>query len=148
MNDLMVCEIDEAYLDEVLEINNLCFNPPWSLDSLRNELKNKFSKYIAVKKKNKIIGYAALWLIIDEAHIINIAVHPDYRGIGASSILMDAIIDICKNHKIPGITLEVRSNNTVAQNLYKKYGFVEEGLRKNYYGDNLHAIIMWKKNVL
>lgn len=148
MNDLMICEMNEAYLEEVLTINNLCFDPPWSLESLRNELKNKFSKYIIVKNENSIIGYAALWLIIDETHIINIAIHPDYRGIGASKLLMEAIIDACKERKIPAITLEVRSNNIIAQNLYKKYGFIEEGLRKNYYGDNLHAIIMWKRNVL
>jgi ribosomal-protein-alanine N-acetyltransferase len=61
---------------------------------------------------------------------------------------MDAIIDICKERKIPSITLEVRSNNIVAQNLYKKYGFTGEGLRKNYYGEGLHAIIMWKRNIL
>lgn len=148
MSDLRVFKMDKTHLQEVLEINNLSFNPPWSLSSLEDELNNKFSKYIVVKKGDKVIGYAAIWIIIDEAHIINIAIHPDYRGIGASNLLMDAIIDICKEREIPSITLEVRANNTIAKNLYKKYGFIEEGIRKNYYEDNTDAIIMWKRNVL
>lgn len=148
MDNLRVCKMEESYLEEVLEINNICFNPPLTSDSLKKEIENKFSKYIVAIKEGKVIGFAALWLIIDEVDIINIAIHPDYRGIGASNLLMDGVINLCKEHKIPSITLEVRSNNEVAKNLYKKYGFKEEGIRKNYYGDNLDAIIMWKKDVL
>jgi ribosomal-protein-alanine N-acetyltransferase len=98
-----------------------------------------------IKKDDVVIGYAGLWLIIDEAHITNIAVDPDYRGIGASNVLMDNIIKICVERNIPSITLEVRENNIVARNLYYKYGFIEEGLRKNYYGENQNAIIMWRR---
>ncbi|KOC46256.1 30S ribosomal protein S18, partial [Clostridium botulinum] len=58
------------------------------------------------------------------------------------------IMDICTERNIPAITLEVRENNTTARNLYKKYGFLEEGLRKNYYGPNVNALVMWKKDVL
>lgn len=148
MSDFTICDIKEEYYNDVLMINNLCFEPPQSLSSFTHEVNNKFSKYILVKKDNNIIGYAALWLIIDEIHIINIAVHPQYRGIGAGNVLMEAIIGFSKEHMIPSITLEVRSNNTVAKNLYKKYGFVEEGIRKNYYGEGLDAIIMWKRDVL
>lgn len=148
MSDLTICDIKEEYYNDVLMINNICFEPPLSLSSFIHEVNNKFSKYILVKKGNKIIGYAALWLIIDEIQIINIAVDPQYRGIGAGNVLMEAIIHFSKEHMIPSITLEVRSNNTVAKNLYKKYGFVEEGIRKNYYGENLDAIIMWKRDVL
>lgn len=148
MNDLIVCEMDETCLEEVLSINNICFSPPLSLDSLINELKNRFSKYIVIKEGDKVIGFAALWLIIDETHIINIAMHPDYRGIGGSNLLMETIVNICREHNIPSITLEVRSNNIAAKNLYRKYGFIEEGIRKNYYGENLDAIIMWKRDVI
>lgn len=148
MNNLSVRKMNECDLKTVLEINNLCFNPPWRLETLKNEFKNKFSKYIVVLKEEKVIGYIGIWLIIDEIHITNVAIHQDYRGIGASNILMDAIVDLCRAQSIPSITLEVRSNNIVAINLYKKYGFVEEGIRKNYYGENLDALIMWKRNFL
>ncbi|CAG7839329.1 30S ribosomal protein S18 [Clostridium novyi B str. ATCC 27606] len=149
MNNLSLQEMKEEDLESVLKINNICFNPPWKLQTLKNEFRNNFSKYIVLKDQhNKIIGYAGIWLIIDEAHITNIAVHPDYRGLGASNYLMNGIMDICTEKKIPAITLEVRENNTVARNLYKKYGFLEEGLRKNYYGPNVNALVMWKKDVL
>jgi ribosomal-protein-alanine N-acetyltransferase len=145
MNNLVVEPMTAENLLEVVEINNLCLTTPWSFESLKNELENKFCKYIVIKKDDVVIGYAGLWLIIDEAHITNIAVDPDYRGIGASNVLMDNIIKICVERNIPSITLEVRENNIVARNLYYKYGFIEEGLRKNYYGENQNAIIMWRR---
>ncbi|MEA4826473.1 MAG: ribosomal protein S18-alanine N-acetyltransferase [Clostridium sp.] len=148
MNDLFIYPMDESNVIDVLEINNICFNPPWSLESLKNELKNKFTRYIVVKKDDIVIGYAGIWIIIDEAHITNIAVDPDFRGIGAGNVLIENIIDICKELEIPSITLEVRETNTVAKNLYKKYGFIEEGIRKNYYEDGTNAVLMWKRNVL
>lgn len=148
MNNLFICPMDESNVIDVLEINNICFNPPWSLESLKNELKNKFTRYIVVKKDDIVIGYAGIWIIIDEAHITNIAVDPDFRGIGAGNVLIENIIDICKELEIPSITLEVRETNTVAKNLYKKYGFIEEGIRKNYYEDGTNAVLMWKRNVL
>lgn len=148
MNDLFICPMDESNVIDVLEINNICFNPPWSLESLKNELKNKFTRYIVVKKDDIVIGYAGIWIIIDEAHITNIAVDPDFRGIGAGNVLIENIIDICKELEIPSITLEVRETNTVAKNLYKKYDFIEEGIRKNYYEDGTNAVLMWKRNVL
>ncbi|MGY0374398.1 ribosomal protein S18-alanine N-acetyltransferase [Clostridium sp. JNZ J1-5] len=148
MNDLFICPMDESNVIDVLEINNICFNPPWSLESLKNELRNKFTRYIIVKKDDIVIGYAGIWIIIDEAHITNIAVDPDFRGIGAGNVLIENIIDICKELEIPSITLEVRETNTVAKNLYKKYGFIEEGIRKNYYEDGTNAVLMWKRNVL
>jgi ribosomal-protein-alanine N-acetyltransferase len=146
MNNFVVELMSESNLEDVLEINNLCFTTPWSFQSLKNELENKFCRYLIVKKDDVLIGYAGLWLIIDEAHITNIAIHPDYRGIGASNVLMDGLIKICADHEIPAMTLEVRENNLTARNLYNKYEFVEEGLRKNYYEDNENAIIMWRRN--
>ncbi|MCY6485656.1 ribosomal protein S18-alanine N-acetyltransferase [Clostridium aestuarii] len=148
MNNIMVYDINENFIMDVLKINTLCFNPPWSLTTLKSEIENKFSKYIVVKQNDKVIGYAGIWIIIDEAHITSIAVHPEYRCIGAGDILIKKVIDICKLRKIPAITLEVRENNIPAINLYKKYGFSQEGLRKNYYSDNTNAILMWKKDVL
>ncbi len=148
MNNFVIVPIEEKDTEDILKINNLCFNPPWSLSSLQNEIKNKFSKYIVLKKENKIIGYAGIWLIVDEAHITNVAIHPNYRGMGGSNLLMEGILKICTQYEIPAITLEVRENNPVARNLYKKFGFVEEGIRKNYYEGNIDAVIMWKRDVL
>ncbi len=100
-----------------MEIDNLSFSVPWSRNSYETELKNKFAKYIVVlnKETNKVLGFAGMWLIIDECHITNIAVHPNHRGLGIGNILMNEIIDICKEHNLTSITLEVRESNTAAK---------------------------------
>ncbi len=149
MNDIDIICLKSEHIDSVITIDTLCFPIPWSRESFQKEIdNNKFARYIVAKKNNIIIGYAGMWLILDEGHITNIAVHPEYRGIGAGNLLLEGLIEICKSESINSLTLEVRKSNIVAQNLYKKYGFVEEGLRKEYYGDNKEdAIIMWKHNI-
>lgn len=149
MNDIDIICLKSEHIDSVITIDTLCFPIPWSRESFQKEIdNNKFARYIVAKKNNIIIGYAGMWLILDEGHITNIAVHPEYRGIGAGNLLLEGLVEICKSESINSLTLEVRKSNIVAQNLYKKYGFVEEGLRKEYYGDNKEdAIIMWKHNI-
>lgn len=133
-------------IDEILNISRLSFKTPWSRESLIKELDdNSFARYVVAKKDGLVLGYGGLWIIVDEAHVTNIAVHPEYRGTGIGNMLMDAMIDICKLELVVGITLEVRASNVVAQNLYKKFGFVQEGIRKGYYEDNNEdALILWK----
>ncbi|MTK13807.1 MAG: ribosomal-protein-alanine N-acetyltransferase [Clostridiaceae bacterium] len=149
MNDIDILSLKLEHIDSVLAIDTLCFPTPWSRESFQKEIENnKFARYIIAKKGEVVIGYAGMWLILDEGHITNIAVHPEYRGIGAGKLLLEALIEICKIESINSITLEVRKSNIVAQSLYKKYGFIEEGIRKEYYGDNREdAIIMWKHSI-
>ena len=91
-----------------------------------------------------IVGYAGLWLMIDEAHITTIAVHPKYRGHGLGELLLHQMIDTAEQIGARWLTLEVRKSNTVAQALYHKYTFKEMGVRRRYYSDNGEdALIMW-----
>ncbi|MGO5091555.1 ribosomal protein S18-alanine N-acetyltransferase [Clostridium sp. LCP25S3_F10] len=148
--DIIVLPFSLEHIDGVMEIDNLSFSVPWSRNSYETELKNKFAKYIVVldKKTNKVLGFAGMWLIIDECHITNIAVHPNYRKLGVGNILMNEIIAICKEQNISGMTLEVRESNTPAKNLYYKYGFKDSGIRKGYYADNNeNALLMWKTDL-
>ncbi|NMM65388.1 ribosomal protein S18-alanine N-acetyltransferase [Clostridium sp. P21] len=149
MNNIEILSLKQEHIDSVLTIDSLSFPTPWSRSSFENEVTtNKFARYVVAKKENVIIGYAGMWLILDEGHITNIAVHPEYRGIGAGNLLLEALIEICRIECAHNMTLEVRKSNIVAQNLYKKYGFLEEGLRKGYYADNKEdALIMWNHNV-
>lgn len=148
MIDFDVCPFEEKYIDPILYIENASFNDPWSRDSMEKELSNSFARYVVVKKQDLVIGYGGMWLILDEGHITNIAVHPDYRDIGIGSEIVKSLIGICKKEKIISMTLEVRKSNAAALNLYSKFGFVAEGIRKGYYGDNKEdAIIMWKRNI-
>lgn len=149
MNNIEILSLKLEHVDSVLKIDALSFPTPWSRESFEREIEiNKFARYVVAKKDGIVIGYAGMWLILDEGHITNIAVHPEYRGIGAGNLLLEALIEICHTELIASLTLEVRKSNLVAQNLYKKYGFLEQGIRKEYYGDNKEdAVIMWKHNV-
>ncbi|MFT8314500.1 MAG: ribosomal protein S18-alanine N-acetyltransferase [Clostridium sp.] len=148
MNNLVVCPFEEKYIDSILSIEKLSFTDPWSRDSMEKELNNNFARYVVVKLEDKVIGYGGMWIILDEGHITNIAVAPEYRCIGAGKLILKSLINICKKEKVISLTLEVRVSNTIAQSLYSKFGFVTEGIRKNYYADNNeNALIMWKRDI-
>ncbi|MEH6942361.1 ribosomal protein S18-alanine N-acetyltransferase [Bacillus sp. JJ722] len=137
--------MEEKDLDEIIELEHECFTVPWTKEAFFNELhQNQFATYIVLEEEGKIIGYCGAWLVIDEAHITNIAVLPQYRGRGLGEALLNKMIDKCREVHIERMTLEVRVSNIVAQSLYKKLGFQDGAIRKNYYSDNQEdAIVMW-----
>lgn len=142
-------EIRVANLEDIFsiyEISTLCFPISWSITSIKGELtSNTHARYVVAVENDIVVGFAGLWIIVDEGHVTNIAVHPDFRRKGIGTLLMDKLMFISKNENLIGLTLEVRKSNLSAQNLYKQFGFIEEGVRKNYYSDNGEdAIIMWK----
>lgn len=148
MNDIEICPFTADCIDEVFHITALSFKVAWSVDSFNNELTNKFARYVIAKCNGKVIGYGGMWLIMDEAHITNIAVHPEFRRTGAASLILKNMVNICKSESVTSMTLEVRDSNIGAQKLYKNFGFISEGIRPKYYGDNKEdAIIMWKRNI-
>lgn len=96
-----------------------------------------------------IVGFAGLWLMVDEAHITTIATHPQYRQRGLGELLLSSLIDIAYDIGARQVTLEARVSNSVAQNLYRKYGFHEAGIRRRYYSDNDEdAVIMWTEDIM
>jgi [ribosomal protein S18]-alanine N-acetyltransferase len=95
-----------------------------------------------------IIGFVGLWLMVDEAHIINIAVKETNRGKGIGELLLIASIEMASSLKASVATLEVRASNSVAQNLYLKYGFSQVGLRKGYYTDNKEDALIMTTDIL
>ena len=135
-------------IDDVLIIEELCFNVPWRYNDFEKEINNNNMAIYKVAfddNKNKILGYAGMWHIVTEGHITNIAVHPDYRRNGIGTLLVQEMIKCAKEKNMLGITLEVRISNITAQKLYTKYGFRPEGFRKNYYTEPKEdAVIMWK----
>jgi ribosomal-protein-alanine N-acetyltransferase len=133
-------------IEQVCEIEKLSFSMPWSRESFESEIsKNNLARYIVAKTDEKITAYGGMWIILDEAHITNIAVHPEYRGRKIGEKLVMALLKAAKKNKAASITLEVRESNVAARNLYKKLGFKDSGVRKGYYADTSEdAIIMWK----
>ena len=93
---------------------------------------NPYALYIVLEIDDEIHGYVGMW-ITDNLEIINLYVDEEYQGMGFGSILMDFVIDVCEQSNISNLSLEVRSSNTKAINLYKKFGLKESHIRKNYY---------------
>ncbi len=148
-NSLIISKMEISHIEEVLVIEQMCFSLPWTRQSFENELLgNKFAYYHVAQYNGASAGYSGLWKVLDEGHITNIAIHPDYRRRGIGSSLVKHMFDFCLVEKIRSLTLEVRESNIPARNMYKKLGFIEAGIRKAYYQDNNEdAIIMWKKNL-
>lgn len=132
-------------IDSVFEIELSSFTVPWTKEAFENELnQNQFSHYIVLEYDGKVVGYMGMWMIVDEVHITNIAVLPDYRGYGFGKQLLQTAKEYALEKEARTMTLEVRMSNEVAQNLYKSLGFQFGGIRKKYYTDNLEdAIVMW-----
>lgn len=148
MLDIVIENMTIDDLDQIEEVELLSFAIPWPRQSFYDELNNHLATCIVAKHDNRVIGYAGMWRIIDEGHITNIAVHPDFRGKSVATALIFKLIEIAKAHDIVSLTLEVRKSNIAAQKLYEKHGFYSAGLRKAYYSDNKEdAIIMWKEGL-
>lgn len=125
-----------ADVDAVCAIEEATFARPWSRASIENELTNSCARYVVLRRGGETVGYAGMWLVIDEAHVTNVAIRKDLRGQGLGEKLMRALIQLAADSGMIWMTLEVRRSNAVAQGLYRKLGFVDVGWRKRYYEDN------------
>ena len=132
-------------IDQVLEVESQSFTLPWSKEAFFNELTvNQYAVYIVIEDNGKIAGYCGSWVVIDESHITNIAILPEYRGKKLGEALLRKMIEISISMGAIRMTLEVRVSNVVAISLYEKLGFQKGGIRKRYYTDNHEdAYIMW-----
>ena len=137
-------------IDGIIDIEKQSYGEHhWSKDSFYSELTNNLARYFcAFDKDNNLLGYAGSWIVIDEAHITNIAVSPEHRSKKIGEALLTAIFDECYKNMVKYLTLEVRVSNTPAINLYEKYSFKSLGTRKGYYqNNNEDALIMWTENI-
>ncbi len=126
-----------ADVDRVLEIERQSFAVPWSREAFVTEVsENRCARYLVAREDGQAIAYAGMWLVLDEAHITNIAVRKDLRGRGIGETVTRALMQLAADSGIRYMTLEVRRSNLTAQSLYKKLGFLEVGFRKRYYEDN------------
>jgi len=131
-----------ADLDQVLAIDQASFALPWPASAYRFELFENPSSQLWVAQTQTadgttaVIGMSVVWLILDEAHIATIAVHPDFRGQGIAQLLMSASLVGAIRQGCTQATLEVRESNWQAQRLYKRFRFQLAGVRPRYYRDN------------
>lgn len=133
-------------LPQILTIERLGFAHPWSLESFMRELSLPFSRTIVASMKTAsgeaLAGYLCRWLVADECHVLNVAVHPELRRMGVGERLMSDAITEAKAKDAHLVTLEVRRSNLAARGLYRKLNFEERRLRHNYYGPGEDAIVM------
>lgn len=146
MENLIIRRMTIEDLDDIIEVEKTSFSIGWSRSSFEEELRNILATYLVAELENKVIGYIGMWFVIDECHITNVAVHSNYRKKKIATMLVKRMFELCEEHLSTYVTLEVRKNNLPAQCLYKKFGFNEEAVRKEYYKnpDNTRedAIIM------
>lgn len=131
---------------QVQRIDKLCFKHNWSLDAYEKEMDNPLATYIVAEDKDQVIGFGGYWLIIDEAHITNLAVLKAYRKKGIGQQIFDKLAETIVAVGCKKTTLEVREDNFSAIAFYQKNDFVEEGIRFHYYEENSHALIMWRRS--
>ncbi|HZP80022.1 MAG TPA: ribosomal protein S18-alanine N-acetyltransferase [Chthonomonadaceae bacterium] len=135
-------------LDAVHRIDKRCFPTPWLPSAYLTELSNRSACYLVARFGLEIVGFGGQWVISDEAHITTLAVDPMHRGRKIGERLLLALMEEAIYQGASHATLEVRESNRAAQSLYRKYGFRNAALRKNYYTDNgENAIVMWADDI-
>ena len=123
-------------LDEVLAIERVSFQTPWSQGAFRYELtQNRVARSVVVRAGVHLVGYVCLWEIGHEIHITNLAVHPSFRRRGAARALFGRILEDARGSGVELVFLEVRPTNAEALTLYESLGFRVIGRRKGYYFD-------------
>ncbi len=138
-------EMTEGDLDEVLEIERVTFPSPWSRPLFERELVTPFARsFVGLRKETgQLAGYLCFWLVEQEGHVLNLAVHPQHRGQRIGTRLLGFGVEFCRQQGVQLITLEVRRSNYQAISLYRNFQFQPQGIRRRYYTDSGEdAIIM------
>lgn len=139
--------VDAMRLDDVPavhEIERLSFRTPWPAYAFEQELRgNRLAHYVVARAGDRIVGFAGVWLMVDEAHVTTFGVHPDWRRQGIGRQLLLNLVELSRTIGARRMTLEVRASNEGAQALYRSYGFDAVGRRPGYYTDDGEdAIVM------
>jgi ribosomal-protein-alanine N-acetyltransferase len=145
MIDLEIDTMEIDDLDDVMEIEQASFSLPWSRWMFERELRSRErSHFLVVRSGSELVGYVGFWMVLDEAHIVTIAVRSDFRRRGVGSYILASALGLAVRLGAGRATLEVRITNLAAQRLYRKFGFEKIAIRKNFYSDTGEdAYVMW-----
>ncbi len=133
-------------LNEVLSIEVASFASPWTRDMYTKEISNRSSRAFVYRQGNQIVGYMCFWAVLDEAHLMTIAVHPERRREGFGKAILGHLEEVCAKEGLSRILLEVGRRNEIAKSLYRKCGFEVTGFRKGYYAEiQDDALVMEKR---
>ena len=148
MAEPFVRAIREEDVPQIHEIETLCFAMPWSEESILHDIReNVVARWLVLDDgEGRVLAYAGMWFVLDEAHVCNVAVHPSHRRKGYGRRIFTALCDMARANSMVLMTLEVRRSNLPAQALYHACGFLDVGYRKRYYEDNKEdALIMYRE---
>ena len=131
---IRIQDAELCHIDGIEAIEQTCFSMPWSRDQLVRSLPDEDHIMLAaLNDDGAVMGYVGLMSVLDEGYIANVAVAEEFRRCGVGAALIDALIKRSRERELAFITLEVRESNAAARGLYRKFGFIDVGRRKNYY---------------
>ena len=142
---MSVIEIRNMTIDDlakVIKIEKDCFSDPWSANVFRADLNNEMAIVIIAEFEKTIVGFSNIYIVAGEIQVGNFAVAPGFRKRGVGKKLMESVLKLAKENDCLQIFLEVRKSNKPAIDLYKSYGFVESGIRKEYYNNPKESAIL------
>ncbi|MGH2627269.1 MAG: ribosomal protein S18-alanine N-acetyltransferase, partial [Anaerolineales bacterium] len=141
---LEVRSMTPADVPGVLAVEHEAFTTGWPPTAFERELsQNQLARYLVLCDGSRVVGFAGLWLMADQAHVVTVAVTPELQRQGYGRLLVHALLELALREGMAAATLEVRVSNAAARTLYGEYGFHEVGVRKRYYSDNKEdAVIM------
>ena len=126
-------QMTAAHVPQVAQLEKICFHDPWSENSVASELTNPLSFWLVALDGDRVAGYVGSQSVMGESDMMNVAVHPDFRRQGIAEKLVVRLVEELKVRGNHSLMLEVRVSNEPARKLYEKLGFIQVGLRKNYY---------------
>ena len=137
-------------LGGLIAVEQASFLNPWTREMYVAELQNPDVSRLLVAKDSdgRIVGFCGFWLVLDELHINNLAVLPEYRRQGVASIILNRVFDDGRRAGARRATLEVRRSNEIAQRLYTRFGFAVAGVRRGYYRHpDEDALVLWREGL-
>lgn len=142
-----IVKMDESHVAAIAAMEKLCFSDPWSENSIAYELTSRLSHWLVAIENGEVVGYIGSQSVLGESDMMNVAVHPDHRRKGIAEALVNALSADLKARDNVCLTLEVRASNDPAIALYEKLGFVQVGLRKNYYRNPKEDALILRKSL-
>ena len=142
---IQIKNMTATHVPQIAQIEKLCFSDPWSASSVATELENSYSLWLVALDGDTVAGYVGSQSVLDGADMMNIAVHPDYRRQGIARELVTGLINALAEKGVKSLALEVRQSNAPAIALYEQLGFIQVGLRTNYYRNPKENALILRK---
>ena len=142
---MTIVKMQECHVQQIAELEKLCFHDPWSENSIASELGNRLSLWFVAEVDGRVVGYVGSQTVLGETDMMNIATHPDYRKQGIARALINTLISALAEQGSHSLMLEVRASNEPAKSLYGSMGFESVGIRKNYYRNPREDALILRK---